>query len=232
MSKDSSPSGWHLRYGWPPWADLSRRLGQDLLMTQASGGNTSVKLDDRRFLVKASGLRLGEVTTDKGWVLADYQAIRKGVPDLDKQKGVESQVQRLSNVTDFFPVNPRSQNISGSRSSRPVAKSLGGPRAQHRRPTFGAHAGRRSAGLLFQPVGRRPEILLDSPRCSRPRTLFQGGGKSAQRAPRPNREPLDSSKPWDRLGERFRQENSGRRRRFRGTPEKTFRHAPIPTAGH
>jgi rhamnose utilization protein RhaD (predicted bifunctional aldolase and dehydrogenase) len=84
MSKDSSPP----EAG--PWADLSRRLGQDLLMTQASGGNTSVKLDDRRFLVKASGLRLGEVTTDKGWVLADYQAIRKGVPDLDRQMGVET----------------------------------------------------------------------------------------------------------------------------------------------
>lgn len=84
MSKDSSPPEAGL------WADLSRRLGQDLLLTQASGGNTSIKLDDRRFLVKASGLRLGEVTADEGWVLADYQAIRKGVPDLDNQKGVEA----------------------------------------------------------------------------------------------------------------------------------------------
>lgn len=84
MFKDSSPP----EAG--PWADLTRRLGQDLLLTQASGGNTSVKLDDRRFLVKASGLRLGEVTSEKGWVLADYQAIRQGVPDMEQKQGVEA----------------------------------------------------------------------------------------------------------------------------------------------
>ncbi|MBL0058737.1 MAG: class II aldolase/adducin family protein [Elusimicrobia bacterium] len=72
------------------WAELSRTLGQDLLLTQASGGNTSVKLDDQHFLVKASGLRLGEVTAEKGWVLADYQKIRNGVPTLDKEEDVEA----------------------------------------------------------------------------------------------------------------------------------------------
>jgi ribulose-5-phosphate 4-epimerase/fuculose-1-phosphate aldolase len=73
-----------------PWADLSLRVGQDLLLTQASGGNTSIKLDDQRFLVKASGLRLGEVTPQRGWVLADYRQIRKGIPGLDRHTGVEA----------------------------------------------------------------------------------------------------------------------------------------------
>ena len=80
------------------WANLSRRLGQDLLLTQASGGNTSVKLDDHRFLVKASGLRLGEVTAEKGWVLADYQKIRNSVPDLEKQKSVEAKSNAYQNL--------------------------------------------------------------------------------------------------------------------------------------
>jgi ribulose-5-phosphate 4-epimerase/fuculose-1-phosphate aldolase len=73
-------------------------LGQDLLLTQASGGNTSVKLDDQRFLVKASGLRLGEVTPEQGWVLADYQAIRKGVPVLGNAKDVEAKSNAYQNL--------------------------------------------------------------------------------------------------------------------------------------
>lgn len=73
------------------WAQLSRTLGKDILLTQASGGNTSVKLDDHKLLVKASGLRLGEVTPEKGWVLADLQKIRRGIPGLGKKVGTEEQ---------------------------------------------------------------------------------------------------------------------------------------------
>jgi ribulose-5-phosphate 4-epimerase/fuculose-1-phosphate aldolase len=73
------------------WAHLSQTLGKDILLTQASGGNTSVKLDDQKLLVKASGLRLGEVTPEKGWVVADFQKIRQGIPDLGKKGGAEAQ---------------------------------------------------------------------------------------------------------------------------------------------
>lgn len=73
------------------WAPLSQTLGKDILLTQASGGNTSVKLDDQKIGVKASGLRLGEVTPEKGWVVADYQKIRKGIPDLGTSVGAEAQ---------------------------------------------------------------------------------------------------------------------------------------------
>jgi rhamnose utilization protein RhaD (predicted bifunctional aldolase and dehydrogenase) len=73
------------------WASLSQTLGRDILLTQASGGNTSVKMDDHHMVVKASGLRLGEVTAEKGWVAADFQNIRRGVPELEKKSGAEAQ---------------------------------------------------------------------------------------------------------------------------------------------
>lgn len=73
------------------WAHLSQTLGKDILLTQASGGNTSAKLDDQKLVVKASGLRLGEVTPEKGWVVADFQKIRQGIPDLGKKVGAEAQ---------------------------------------------------------------------------------------------------------------------------------------------
>ncbi|MBL8024596.1 MAG: class II aldolase/adducin family protein [Elusimicrobia bacterium] len=93
------------------WAALSQTLGKDILLTQASGGNTSVKLDDQKMLVKASGLRLGEVTQEKGWVGADFKRIRQGVPELRNEIGTEAQskaYQRLlasSTDTSGLPIS-------------------------------------------------------------------------------------------------------------------------------
>lgn len=51
---------------------LSRYAGSRFDLLQAGGGNTSVKLDDRRMLVKASGVALSEMETEKGYVSVDY----------------------------------------------------------------------------------------------------------------------------------------------------------------
>lgn len=80
-----------LRHETRVWASLSQTMGRDILLTQASGGNTSVKMDDHHMVVKASGLRLGEVTAEKGWVAADFQNIRRGIPELEKRSGAEAQ---------------------------------------------------------------------------------------------------------------------------------------------
>jgi ribulose-5-phosphate 4-epimerase/fuculose-1-phosphate aldolase len=69
----------------PALVELSRRLGSDLLLTQGSGGNTSVKVDGQRMVIKASGYRLGEVALEKGWVPADFETFRAGAAALWKE---------------------------------------------------------------------------------------------------------------------------------------------------
>ncbi len=54
---------------------LSKLSGQDERLVQAGGGNTSVKLDDRYMLVKASGFQLTDVTERSGYAVVDYRRI-------------------------------------------------------------------------------------------------------------------------------------------------------------
>jgi len=54
---------------------LSRYAGSRFDLLQAGGGNSSVKLDDRRMLVKASGFLLSEVESGKGYVVINYPEI-------------------------------------------------------------------------------------------------------------------------------------------------------------
>ncbi len=54
---------------------ISKLTGQDERLVQAGGGNTSVKLDDRFMLVKASGCQLTDVTEQSGYAVVDYGKI-------------------------------------------------------------------------------------------------------------------------------------------------------------
>jgi rhamnose utilization protein RhaD (predicted bifunctional aldolase and dehydrogenase) len=54
---------------------LSRYAGSRFDLVQASGGNTSVKLDDERMLIKASGFLLSELEPGKGGAVVDYPGI-------------------------------------------------------------------------------------------------------------------------------------------------------------
>jgi len=54
---------------------LSRYAGSRFDLLQAGGGNSSVKLDKRRMLVKASGFSLSEVDLGKGFIVVDYPEI-------------------------------------------------------------------------------------------------------------------------------------------------------------
>lgn len=63
---------------------LCKRLGKDPLLVQAGGGNISVKASDNLALIKASGLRLKDVTLARGWAAADLAALRRELPRLAK----------------------------------------------------------------------------------------------------------------------------------------------------
>lgn len=55
--------------------ELSRWAGMRFDLVQASGGNTSVKLDGQRMFVKASGAQLTDIEEGKGYVEVDYPEI-------------------------------------------------------------------------------------------------------------------------------------------------------------
>lgn len=57
------------------FARISRTIGADPAHVQGGGGNTSVKLDDRRMAIKASGVRLDGVTESGGFAVVDHRAI-------------------------------------------------------------------------------------------------------------------------------------------------------------
>lgn len=58
------------------FARLSQSVGARRDYVQGGGGNTSVKLDDRLMVVKASGFCLGDVTERTAYAVMDYAAIR------------------------------------------------------------------------------------------------------------------------------------------------------------
>lgn len=55
---------------------ISKCSGSFTELVQAGGGNTSVKIDDRYMLIKASGYHLTEVAPDSGYSVVDHKLIR------------------------------------------------------------------------------------------------------------------------------------------------------------
>ncbi|MFL5728717.1 MAG: class II aldolase/adducin family protein [Cytophagaceae bacterium] len=55
---------------------LSKFAGERFDLTQAGGGNSSVKLNDGTMLIKASGFLLSEVTEEKGYSKLDNEALK------------------------------------------------------------------------------------------------------------------------------------------------------------
>ncbi|HBL17922.1 MAG: hypothetical protein A2X36_17335 [Elusimicrobia bacterium GWA2_69_24] len=78
---------------------LCRVLGRDPLLVQAGGGNVSVKLPPDRLLVKASGLRLAEVSAARGWARADAGLLRRGLAAL---AGIRSALPRDRAYADLL----------------------------------------------------------------------------------------------------------------------------------
>lgn len=56
---------------------LSKNLGSQVSYVQGGGGNTSIKNSEGQFWVKASGLKLCEVSTEKGFSELNLSAVRE-----------------------------------------------------------------------------------------------------------------------------------------------------------
>jgi rhamnose utilization protein RhaD (predicted bifunctional aldolase and dehydrogenase) len=77
--------------------NMSFFAGNRFDLVQAGGGNTSVKLDDHRMLVKASGINLTEVTQNSGHVAVDYRLIRTFLSEFDHQNLDKKQREVIAN---------------------------------------------------------------------------------------------------------------------------------------
>lgn len=55
--------------------EMSKYAGERFDLVQAGGGNTSVKYDDHKMYIKASGYLLSEVTADKGYAVVDVTKV-------------------------------------------------------------------------------------------------------------------------------------------------------------
>ena len=71
------------------FVELSRYAGMRFDLVQAGGGNTSVKLDDRRMLVKASGTHLSEIQESTGYVEVNYPEIVQIIDSADQWRNID-----------------------------------------------------------------------------------------------------------------------------------------------
>lgn len=83
------------------FADMSQAIGNRADYAQGGGGNTSVKLDGNLMAVKASGYKLKDMKTDDGFVVIDFQKIRKYYDDVD----LESEIDFYKDSTAFVKAN-------------------------------------------------------------------------------------------------------------------------------
>ena len=65
---------------------ISQGIGKNIAYVQGGGGNTSVKIDETRLAIKASGYLLKDVSETDGYCIVDYQAICSYLetPDMDE----------------------------------------------------------------------------------------------------------------------------------------------------
>lgn len=93
--------------------ELSRYAGMRFDLVQAGGGNTSVKLDFRAMLVKASGTHLSDIQEGKGYVKVDYPEIVRIIDSDDEWRNLDRRlrdvevVRRVGEATTPSPTGTR-----------------------------------------------------------------------------------------------------------------------------
>ena len=67
---------------------MSIKIGQEISYVQGGGGNTSVKLNNSKMAIKASGIKLKDMTQDLGYSIVDYSLLNNYLdsPDSDDEK--------------------------------------------------------------------------------------------------------------------------------------------------
>lgn len=96
-------------------AKIAHLIGANSDWVQGGGGNFSIKIDDKKMLIKASGLPLKEVDASRGIVLVDYLKVKKYYDSLSGKK-ITIKIENLSNqailgfTSNFLP----GQNLKAS----------------------------------------------------------------------------------------------------------------------
>jgi len=67
---------------------MSIKIGQEISYVQGGGGNTSVKLNNSKMAIKASGIKLKDMTQELGYSIVDYSLLNNYLdsPDSDDEK--------------------------------------------------------------------------------------------------------------------------------------------------
>ena len=97
---------------------ISKFAGTSEEFVQAGGGNTSVKIDDRYMLIKASGYQLGEVNRENGYSVVDYKKIVEWLDNREEElekndilqevtiKGKKPSIETfLHSITDTYTIH-------------------------------------------------------------------------------------------------------------------------------
>lgn len=78
--------------------ELSKLAGERFDLVQAGGGNSSVKLDDGRMLIKASGVSLSEVGGPQTYAEVNYQLIVEELNQLDEANSTREELESAGNA--------------------------------------------------------------------------------------------------------------------------------------
>ncbi len=72
---------------------IAQTYGKNPAIIQGGGGNVSIKTSNKEMLVKASGLRLDDLTPDHGFVPIDYETIRSYIETINTKQSPQSLIQ-------------------------------------------------------------------------------------------------------------------------------------------
>lgn len=67
---------------------ISQLIGKDPASVQGGGGNTSIKLDERRMVIKASGTLLKNMRVDSGYSVVDYVELNNYLESPDEDENL------------------------------------------------------------------------------------------------------------------------------------------------
>ena len=80
------------------FVELCQVLGENVAYFQGGGGNTSVKLENSRMVIKGSGLRLKDIQNADGYADVDYKAITNYMLNIDLAEDVFNAKVMATNV--------------------------------------------------------------------------------------------------------------------------------------
>lgn len=124
--------------------EISRYSGMRLDLVQAGGGNSSVKLDDRRMAVKASGFQLADVTECEGYAIVNYAMIWRW---MDGAMNPQSRHQREDRQSEDADILSQATMEGGRPSIETFLHAVAGRVTLHTHPVSVCALASRSGGM-------------------------------------------------------------------------------------